>query len=73
MGTARMVTAVPLPASRKKESKPLMVTFESWAGTQGALKVDWVAEWLPFVTEKGEKTRPAVSDCEFVSCKKTYS
>ena len=52
MGTVRMVIAVPLPASRKPESKPLIVMSVSCAGVQGEENVDCVAVWLPNVTEK---------------------
>jgi hypothetical protein len=45
-----MVMALMLPASRKDESKPLMVMFVSCALMQGEANVDWVAVWLPSVT-----------------------
>lgn len=43
MGTVRMVPTVPGWVFRKPESKPLIVSFVSWAGMQGTLKVDSVA------------------------------
>jgi hypothetical protein len=53
MTMAKFVTEVPLPAERMSVLKPLMVLLVSWMGTQGTAKVDWVAEWLPWVTGGG--------------------
>jgi len=40
IGTLRMESGVPGVVFRKPESKPLIVTFVSWAGMQGLLNVD---------------------------------
>lgn len=50
--TGRFVIAVPLTVSRKPELKPFIVEFVSCAGMHGPANVDWIAVWLPCVTEK---------------------
>ena len=50
-----MLTVRFVPTGRKPEMKPLMVGSISCAGTHGNSNVDWIAVWLPWVTEA--KTR----------------
>jgi len=46
----RFVCAVPLTALRRPELKPLKVELVSCKERQGAAKVDWMTECVPFVT-----------------------
>ena len=59
--TGRFVIAVPLPASRKPEMKPLIETSESCAGTQGLTNTDWIAVWFPRVTRTKGRVSKGVS------------
>jgi hypothetical protein len=73
MMTTKLVTEVPLPAERRLLSKPFMVMFVSWAGMHGAAKVDWVAEWLPWVKlKKTVSPRAALTTCWRIVSKKHF-